>query len=579
MSRLLAYVRRYRMRYVLGGICLLATASLAMAVPYLLKRAIDAISLPDGLAQVATFALVIIGVAVVQGIVRTWSRALIFNVGRDIEFDLRNDLFAHLQRLDASFYQRERTGDLMSRLINDVTAVRMMLGPGILNVVNTPIYYAYGLAIMLTLDVPLTLASLLPYPILLWAVKGFSRRIMERTLRVQEGLATLTSRVQENLSGLHVVRAYAVEERESAAFDASNAVFKEQSMELARVRGQLVPLMRTASTLGTLVVLWFGGARVVQGHLTVGDLVAFLGYLNLLAWPTMALGWMLSIVQRGRAAMLRLDHILQTVPALQDPADAIALHDVRGAIELAGVTFRYPNDDARAAALQDVSLSIPAGSTLALVGRTGSGKSTIASLLPRLYDVDAGSIRLDGVDIRRLRLADLRRAIGFVPQDPFLFSATVADNIRFASPRASMAEVERAARLAGVADDIASFPRGYDTEVGERGITLSGGQKQRLTLARAILADPRILILDDALSSVDARTERRILASLAELRQGRTTVVITHRVATIQDADRIAVVEDGRIVEQGSHDELLARDGVYADLFRQQSLEEELEAS
>lgn len=579
MSRLLEYVRRYRMRYVLGGICLLATASLAMAVPYLLKRAIDAISLPDGLAQVATFALIIIGVAVVQGIVRTWSRALIFNVGRDIEFDLRNDLFAHLERLDASFYQRERTGDLMSRLINDVTAVRMMLGPGILNVVNTPIYYAYGLAIMLTLDVPLTLASLLPYPILLWAVKGFSRRIMERTLRVQEGLATLTSRVQENLSGLHVVRAYAVEERESTAFDASNVLFKEQSMELARVRGQLVPLMRTASTLGTLVVLWFGGARVVQGHLTVGDLVAFLGYLNLLAWPTMALGWMLSIVQRGRAAMMRLDHILTTVPALQEPADAIALRDVRGAIEVEGVTFRYPNDDARAAALRDVSLSIPAGSTLALVGRTGSGKSTLASLLPRLYDVDAGSIRLDGVDLRRLRLADLRRAIGFVPQDPFLFSATVADNIRFASPRAPMAEVERAARLAGVADDIASFPRGYDTEVGERGITLSGGQKQRLTLARAILADPRILILDDALSSVDARTERRILTSLAELRQGRTTVVITHRVATIQDADRIAVVEDGRIVEQGSHDELLARDGVYADLFRQQSLEEELEAS
>ena len=576
MRRLWTYLLRYRWRYAAGGACLLATATLAMAVPYLLKRAIDAVSHGAPVTQVASYASWIIAVAVVQAVVRTFSRALIFNVGRDVEYDLRNDLFAHLQKLPLGFYHRQQTGDLMSRLINDVTAVRMLLGPGILNFVNTPVYYIYGVAIMLTLDPRLTVAALLPYPLLLIVVKRYSRRLMEHTLHVQEGLAEMSSRVQENISGMHVVRAYACEDSEAAAFAAVNERFKTQSMELARVRGQLFPVMKVASSLGTLVVLWYGGVEVIAGHLSLGDLVAFMGYLNLLAWPTMAMGWMLSILQRGRAAMIRLEHIFATEPEIRDAVDAAPLPAIRGRIEFRNVDFTYRTAGNGHQVLERVSFRVMPGQKLALVGRTGAGKSTIALLLPRLFDVGGGQILLDGHDIRSLPLAQLRRSIGFVPQDPFLFSTTVRENLAFGVEGADDAAVRRAAAIAGVAEDIEAFPRGYDTIVGERGITLSGGQKQRLTLARAVLTDPPFLVLDDALSSVDTRTERAILAALQDVMRNRTSLVIAHRISTIQDADLIAVVDDGRIIELGDHAALLARDGLYAEMFRQQRLEEEI---
>jgi ATP-binding cassette subfamily B protein len=576
MRRLQGYLLRYRWRYAGGGICLLATATLAMAVPYLLKRAIDAISHGVALRQVAAYAGIIIAIAVVQAVVRTFSRVLIFNVGRDVEYDLRNDLFAHLQKLPLSYYQEQHTGDLMSRLINDVTAVRMLLGPGILNFVNTPVYYAYAISIMLTLDARLTMAALLPYPLLLLVVKRYSRRLMEHTLRVQQGLAEMSSRVQENLSGIHVVHAYANEAGETAAFAALNQRFTEQSMLLARVRGQILPVMKTAASLGTLVVLWYGGVEVVNGRLSLGDLVAFIGYLNLLAWPTMAMGWMLSVLQRGRAAMSRLDHIFDAQPSICDPPDAAPPAAIKGRIEFRNVDFAYRTAGNGHQVLAGVSFHIEPGQKLALVGRTGAGKSTVAMLLPRLFDVSGGQILLDGCDIRSLPLAQLRRSIGFVPQDPFLFSTTVRANICFGLDQADEPAVRRAAAIAGVAPDIESFPRGYDTIVGERGITLSGGQKQRLTLARAVITDPRILVLDDALSSVDIRTERAILHALEDVMRNRTSIVIAHRVSTIQDADVIAVLDDGCVVELGDHASLLARDGLYADLFRQQRLEEEI---
>jgi ATP-binding cassette subfamily B multidrug efflux pump len=576
MRRLWGYLQRYRARYALGGACLFVTATLAMLVPYLLKRAIDAIAQGAPVSAVTTLALCIIAIAIVQAVARTLSRAVIFNVGRDVEYDLRNDLFAHLQRLPLAYYHRQQTGDLMSRLINDVTAVRMLLGPGILNFVNTPLYYLYGVGIMLSLDPRLTVAALLPYPLLLLLVKHFSRRLMEHTLRVQEGLAEMSSHVQENLSGMHVVRAYAGEAVATADFLAINDRFKEQSMQLARVRGQIMPVMRTASSLGTLVVLWYGGSEVIDGRLSLGDLVAFIGYLNLLAWPTMAMGWMLSVLQRGRAAMSRLEHIFATVPEIAAAADATPLPAVRGRIEYRAVEFAYGDAGNGHSVLDGVSFCIEPGQKLALVGRTGAGKSTVAALLPRLFDVSGGQILLDGRDIRTLPLAQLRRSIGFVPQDPFLFSATVRDNIGFGVDNAAADAVRRAAAVAGVAADIEAFPRGYDTVVGERGITLSGGQKQRLTLARAVITEPHIVVLDDALSSVDTRTERAILAALREQLRQRTCIIIAHRISTIQDADLIAVLDGGQLVEIGDHAALLARDGLYADMFRQQRLEEEI---
>jgi ATP-binding cassette subfamily B protein len=399
---------------------------------------------------------------------------------------------------------------------------------------------------------------------------------MEHTLRVQQGLAEMSSRVQENLSGMHVVRAYAGEERETAAFAALNQRFKDDSMRLARVRGQMMPVMKTAASLGTLVVLWYGGVAVIHHRLSLGDLVAFIAYLNLLAWPTMAMGWMLSILQRGRAAMSRLEHIFAAQPDIADAAEAVARPAMQGRVEFRDVDFAYRAASNGHQVLDRISFRVEPGQVLALVGRTGAGKSTIAMLLPRLFDVGGGQILIDGHDVRTWPLAQLRRSIGVVPQDPFLFSTTVRENVRFGRESASDADVCQAVAMAGVADDIAAFPRHYDTIVGERGITLSGGQKQRLTLARAILADPRILILDDALSSVDIRTERTILVALEEVMRHRTSIIIAHRISTIQRADVIAVIDDGHVVELGDHATLLARDGLYAELFRQQHLEEEL---
>jgi ATP-binding cassette subfamily B multidrug efflux pump len=587
MSRLWGYVARYRGRLAVGIACLLAATSLAMATPWLLKIVVDDIQRGEGWRAVGGAIALIVAVAAMQAVTRTFSRFMIFNVGRDVEFDLRNDLFAHLETLPLAFYQQWRTGDLMSRLVNDVSAVRMLLGPGILNFINTPVYYLYGLGIMLSIDPPLTLASLAVYPLALYAVKRSSGLLMERTLRVQEGLAELSSRVQENLSGIHVVKAYACEPHEEAAFGAMNARFKEASLRLARLRGIIGPVMNSVSSVGVLVVLWYGGTHVAQGRLTIGDLVAFIGYLGLLAWPTMALGWMLSVLQRGRAAMQRLEELFAVTPAIASPPDAVAPAAGPGTITFRGVGFRHPGTAAHVPpALDRVDLEIPAGRTVAIVGRTGAGKTSLVQLMARLFDVDAGRVEIDGRDVRDLPLGWLRRHVGLVPQDPFLFSRSIRDNVGFAldatdagtDPDAREARIAWAVEAAGLRRDLREMPRGLDTIVGERGITLSGGQKQRVTLARVLAAQPEILVLDDALSMVDASTEREILDRLRDFFQSRTTVLVAHRLTTVKEADLIVVLDGGRVAEVGEHDALLARGGVYADLFRQQSLETELEA-
>lgn len=567
------------MRLAAGIACLVGATTLTMTTPWLLRDAVDAIAGGAEMPRVLRPIGLIVIIALVQAVVRTYSRFVIFNVGRDIEYDLRSDLFAHLETLPLGFYQTWRTGDLMSRLVNDVSAVRMLLGPGILNFINTPVYYVYGLAIMGSIHAGLTAAALAVYPLALYAVKRTSGALMERTLRVQEGLGELSSRVQENLAGIHVVKAYACEPHEVRAFAELNARFQEANLRLARVRGFIAPVMNVVGGVGALVVLWYGGALVVSKTLTVGDLVAFIGYLHLLAWPTMALGWMLSVLQRGRAAMSRLEALFAVEPAITSPAGATAPDAVRGEIALRDVVFRHPGHTGEPA-LRGVSFTVPAGATVAVVGRTGSGKSSIVQLLPRLFDVDQGTVLLDGRDVRTLPLGWLRRHVGLVPQDPFLFSRTIRENVAFALDANGDAEgrVAWAVEAAGLARDLADMPRGLETVVGERGITLSGGQKQRTTLARVLAQAPRVLVLDDALSAVDAATEREILDRLRGFFHERTTILVAHRLTTVKEADCIVVLDDGRVVETGRHEELVARGGAYAELFRQQALETELEA-
>ncbi len=576
MRRLWGYIYRYRARYLRGIFCLVASASLAMSIPLLLKRAIEAIEKGLPSRQLSLYLLAIIGVALVQGVVRAFSRFLIFNVGRDIEYDLRNDLFAHLQKLSLNYYQSQFIGDLMSRLVNDVTAVRMLLGLGIINILNTPLYYVYAVSAMVAIDPRLTLAALAPYPLMFLVVRKMSSPLMEKTLKVQEGLADLSSRVQEGVSGIQVVRAYVREGWQTAEFSRLNEAFKVESMDLARVRGFFQPLMKGVSGLGLLVVLWYGGSHVIAGRLSLGDLVAFMGYLHLLAWPTMALGWLISIFQRGQAALQRLEVVLQAKPEIVDGRGDGEARVIRGEIGFHHVDFAYRAKDNGHQILHDITFTVPAGATVALVGRMGSGKSTLVQLLPRLFDVSDGSITIDGQDIGLVPLAALRSWIGFVPQDSFLFSTRIKDNIAFALPAVDEERVRWAAGVASLAGDIADFPRGYDTVVGERGITLSGGQKQRLALARALIADQPILVLDDALSSVDTQTERAILHALRETTRGKTVIVISHRLSAVRDADLIVVLDEGRIVETGTHTSLVERGGVYTELFQQQTLEEEL---
>ncbi len=561
----------------MGGVCLFGTTTLIMLIPWWIREAIRVIERGGTMREVSFYALIIAVAAVLQGIVRTFSRFLIFNAGRDIEYDIRNALFAHLQKLPLTYYHSHRTGDLMSRLINDISAVRMLLGPGILNFINAPLYYFYAMILMLSMDVKMTLAALLPYPLLIWAVRSFRGRILKTSLRIQEQMAELSSHIQENLSGMHVVKAYAQEQNQIQQFTGLNKDYQKRSMELAVLRGRVEPFMKAISGLTILIVIWYGGARVVRGDLMVADLVAFIAYLNVLAWPTAAFGWMLSLIERGRAAMERLEEILKVEPGIASPAAPLPIKNLKEGIEFRDVCFAYGQQLNGQGALKDISFTLPCGRTLAIVGRTGAGKSSLVQLIPRLYDVASGEIRLDGEDIRRLSLSELRRIMGYVPQDAFLFSATLRRNLSFGRDGISDQEIETAIRIARLDRDVAIFPQGLDTIVGERGITLSGGQKQRATLARALLLNSPILILDDCLSSVDAETEHEILKALRDILKHKTCIIVSHRTSAVKHADEILVLEEGNIIERGDHRTLLRKGGVYAELFRRQQLSEELE--
>ncbi|HUR70884.1 MAG TPA: ABC transporter ATP-binding protein [Candidatus Limnocylindrales bacterium] len=577
MGRLWQYLRRYWKRYLVGGLCLLATATLVMMIPWWTRDVVRIIERGGSLNDVTFYALLIICAAIAQGIVRTYSRALIFNAGRDVEYDLRNDLFAHLEKLPLAFYQSQRTGDLMSRVINDISAVRVMLGPGVLNFVNAPVYYIYALVLMLSMDVRMTVAALAPFPLLMYFARRFRGRIMKSSLEVQQQMSVLSSHVQENLSGMHVVKAYSQEDYQTQQFIALNKDYEVKSMEMAKMRGIVNPVMQGVNALTVLIVIWYGGVRVVRGDLLVADIVAFIAYLNVLAWPTAAFGWMLSLVERGRAAMHRLEEVLETKPAITDGSESVSVDRLKVAIEFRNVSFAYERRQNGHAALDGISFKLPVGQSVGLVGRIGSGKSTVAQLMPRLFDVASGEILFDGQDIRKFSLSQLRRMIGYVPQDPFLFSTSLRRNLALGREEYSEEELTRAIRLAKLDRDLDVFPQGLETMVGERGVTLSGGQKQRATLARALIMDPPVLVLDDSLSSVDAQTEAEILHGLRSLLKEKTCLIISHRISAVKEADEILVLDEGRIIERGNHAGLVRQGGVYAELYQQQRLSEELE--
>ena len=535
--------------------------------------------------KLGRYALLLFAIAVASGLFKYWMRLAVIGISRHIEFDLRNELFAHLQRLPLQYFQKARTGEIMSRATNDLSAVRMMLGPGLMYLVNTVVVALVSIGFMLAISPRLTFFSLLPLPLVSLAVWLFGERIHRRFEEIQAHFATISARVQENLAGVRVVRAFAREAQELDDFQALNREYLAKNLALISTSGFLNPVLAFLSGLAALLALYLGGRQVVAGHITLGQFVAFTVYLGMLNWPMVALGWVINLFQRGLASYHRIVEILEAPPAglPQETGPAMAIPEgggparAHGAIEFRHLTFSYPGT--RRPALRDVSFSVSAGRTVAIVGHTGAGKSTLLALLPRLFEPPPGTVFLDGRDVRTLELGALRRRIAMAPQEPFLFSATLGENITYGVEHADGADVERVAVIAGLDGDVRGFPAGYETRVGERGITLSGGQKQRATIARAVLRDARVLLLDDCLSSVDTHTEETILKGLRGEMARRTTLIISHRVSTVRDADEIVVLDDGAVAERGTHETLIARGGLYARLARQQRLEEELEAS
>jgi len=576
---LLPYLKKYRWGYVWGTICVFCNNGIWIFFPQVIRRAIDDLHLGVTRHKLFTYALLLMAVAGVKGIFQFLTRWVVIGISREIEFDLRNDLFQHLEKLSYSYYQRTRTGDIMARATNDLNAVRMLLGPAIMYTANTVVFTAGALAFMLSISPKLTIYAFMPLPVVSVVVQYFGKRIHERFERIQAMFSDISARAQENFSGARVIRAYVQEEPEITAFEVSNREYIARSLKLVRLMGMLWPTLETMLGFAIVLVLWLGGREVLYGRISVGDFVAFNTYMVQLTWPVIALGWVINIFQRGTASMARINEILVEKPEIRDGAEARAASSrdgipehVAGAIEFRDLNFAYNGTPV----LHDVNLRIPAGSSLAIVGPTGSGKTTLVSLIPRIYDASPGTVLIDGKPIREYPLETLRRQIGFVPQETFLFSETVRENIAFGRQEATDAEVHSAAEAASIAAEIEEFPEQYRTLVGERGITLSGGQKQRSAIARAVIRNPRVLILDDALSSVDTQTEDKILNHLREIMQGRTTIFISHRVSTVRNADRIAVLHGGRIVEMGTHEELLALNGYYTDLYNKQLLEEEL---
>ncbi len=573
------------MQVLVGSVLLVATNILALSIPRKTGEAIDLLrnaDLLDTTEPVLRIVAVIAALAVGAGTTRILSRIAVFNVGRHIEYDIRNQLFKHLCRLEPAWFQRQATGDLVSRIINDVNNVRLLYGLGTLHIVNTTVAYTFVLSRMLSVSPRLTLLSLAPYPLVLIVMRFFTRAIYLRTQDAQAQLSQLSALSQENLSGAAVVRAFGIQPQARSRFRTASDEYVHQNMRLAIVRGGLFPFMGSISGLGALIVLWFGGRAVISGEISLGHFAEFSSYIAVLAWPTIAMGWVLSVWQRGAASFDRLMIVLGTDPAIENAADGglnPRAGEVSPTITFDSVSLTY---DDGTEALHDIDLEIEGGRSVAVVGRTGAGKSTLIQLIARLRDPTTGELRIDDVPLRDVALDSVRASIAVVPQDPFLFSRSVRDNITFGvlddhdAAGSSSLRIDDAIRIAGLTEALEALPDGLDTVVGERGITLSGGQKQRVTIARAVLLDARILILDDALSSVDTGTERRILSELQGLMKGRTTILVTHRFNALDLFDEVIVMDEGRVVERGSHRSLIEAGGAYAEMVERQRLEEGL---
>jgi ATP-binding cassette subfamily B multidrug efflux pump len=571
------YLKKYWRGFAWGSICVLLLNGIWVLFPQVIRKAVDYLNKGGrDTVRLAEFAALLVGIAVSKGVFQFLTRWIVIGISREIEFDLRNDLFEHLESLSYSYYQRTRTGDLMARATNDLNAVRMLLGPAIMYSANTIVFTAAALSFMFRISPRLTFYTFLPLPVASIVIQYFGRQIHERFEKIQAMFSDISARAQENFSGARVIRAYVQEGAEIRAFESANKEYIRRSLPLARLMGLLWPTLELTLGLAIVLVLWLGGRETLAGEISVGQFVAFLTYMVQLTWPVIALGWVVNIFQRGTASLQRIDEILGERPEITD-SEAVTIAGgredaLRGEIEFRGLSFAYNG----APVLHNVNLRVPEGTSLAIVGPTGSGKTTLVNLIPRIYDAEPGTVLIDGRPIREFPVGFLRRNIGFVPQETFLFSDTIRENIAFGRESASDADIGEAADRASIAGEIESFPEQYKTVVGERGLTLSGGQKQRTAIARALLRNPRILILDDALSSVDTQTEDKILNHLREIMRGRTTIFISHRVSTVRNADRIAVLHGGCIVELGTHDELIARNGYYTDLYNKQLLEEEL---